>query len=81
MSKANTNKILGILNSKWGSNICPACKSGGMAVEDTIFELREFNNGALVMGGGQSIYPVVPCVCNQCGYILFINHKIVDAMQ
>ena len=51
---------------------CSLCNSSKWEVSDTIFELREFNGGDLVQGG-DSIYPVIPITCSNCGNTLFLN--------
>lgn len=52
---------------------CPMCGEGVWIVNDTIFEMREFQGGNLVIGGGTAILPVVPVTCKQCGHTVFFN--------
>jgi hypothetical protein len=52
---------------------CNICSSDEWSASDTIFEVREFQGGSLIIGGNQSIYPVIPISCNKCGNTVFIN--------
>lgn len=52
---------------------CPLCQQRRWSVNDTIFQLLEFQNGDLIIGGGQSIFPVIPLTCDNCGNVHFIN--------
>lgn len=80
MSKVNQAKLLRVLNTKWGNSKCPMCHNGSLNANDIVYELREFNNGNIVLSGEQKIWPVVPVTCNNCGYTLFVNAKIADVM-
>jgi hypothetical protein len=78
--KLDSEKLLKHLNEKWHGQTCPMCKTGNWNVSDAIFELREFNEGSLVIGGGPLI-PVVPITCNNCGNTVLVNaivSKLVD---
>lgn len=74
MKKIDSNKIINFLNSKWQGSTCPMCHAGNWNVSNKVFELREFNNGDLVIGGpSNAITPVVPVICSNCGNTIFIN--------
>lgn len=51
MEKFNKKKSLDFLNSKWKNTKCPICSEPLLTVEATVLELREFNDGNLVIGG------------------------------
>lgn len=70
--KIESEKLLNHLREKWQGRPCPMCGVGNWNVSDSIFELREFNQGNLVMGGGP-IFPVIPVTCDNCGNSVFIN--------
>lgn len=75
------NKILQKLqNPSWGC-ACPVCKSAQWNVSDTIFELREFNSGSLVVSDQNPIYPVIPMTCTNCGNTIFLNAIIMGALE
>ena len=74
MTKIQANDIINYLNTKWGGSPCPMCHSSSWNLSDKIFELREFNNGSLVLGGPSSaITPVIPVTCTNCGNTIFVN--------
>jgi hypothetical protein len=70
--KANVQKVIEHLNSKWGTRACPMCEENIWKVSDTVYELREFHGGIVVLGSGP-IYPIVPVSCNNCGNSILIN--------
>ena len=52
-------------------SLCPGC---GVAVTwgvDAILELREFNEGNLILGG--PVTPLLPVACQNCGYTQLFN--------
>lgn len=74
MRKASGNEIINFLNSKWNGAPCPMCHGREWNVTDKFFELREFNNGDLIIGGSNNaITPVIPVTCKNCGNTVFIN--------
>jgi hypothetical protein len=64
----------------WGSS-CAVCKQSHWNISDTIFELREFQSGNLVIGGSSPIYPVVPMTCAGCGNTVFLNAIIMGILE
>jgi predicted nucleic-acid-binding Zn-ribbon protein len=67
----NSEKLIAWLNKKWqGNKNCPICSQNNWAV-GSVLELREFNDGNLVVGG--PITPVIPIICNNCGHTLMFN--------
>jgi hypothetical protein len=71
MSKIDAQKLITFLNTKWRNHPCPICTVGSWNVQDSSFELREFNEGNMVLGG--PVIPVVPVVCNNCGNTVLVN--------
>ena len=65
-------KIIEHLSKKWNGQACTMCKTGNWSVSDTIFELREYNDGNMVIGN-VPIFPVIPITCDNCGNSLMIN--------
>ncbi len=70
--KIDSAKIIGHLNSKWEGRSCQMCGTGKWNVSDSIFELREYNQGNMVIGGGP-IIPIVPVTCENCGNTILVN--------
>ena len=74
MNKPSSQEVIDFLNSRWGSAPCPMCNGRRWTVSDKVFELREFNDGNIVVGGpNSSVTPIIPIVCEYCGNTLFIN--------
>ena len=58
------------------------CGDNNWNIDDTIFELREFNKGAMVLGGSNSsVIPVLALTCSKCGNTQFINAIICGAVS
>ncbi len=70
--KVESEKLVKHLKEKWNGRSCPMCQTGNWTISDTIFEIREFNQGSVVIGAGPLI-PVIPVTCENCGNTLFIN--------
>jgi len=73
--KADVQKVIEHLNTKWGKRHCPMCGENSWTVSDTVYELREYHGGNVVFGSGP-IYPIVPVSCNNCG-----NSVMISAIQ
>jgi hypothetical protein len=81
MSKFDSKKLIDHLNAKWQNPPCPYCKATSWNASDTIFEMRPFHGGGIVLGAGP-IVPVIPITCTNCGHTVMINAmvaKVVDA--
>ncbi len=78
--KMNTEKFISHLNQKWGNKPCPMCGSSNWNVSDTVYELREFHGGNLVLGNGP-IIPIVPVTCTNCGNSIFVNALMSGAIE
>jgi hypothetical protein len=72
VQKVDSEKLLNHLKSKWQGRPCQMCNTGNWNISDSIFELREYNQGNLILGGGP-IIPVVPITCENCGNTIFVN--------
>lgn len=51
---------------------CSICGNNTWMLNDTIFEMREFMGGDMVIGG-TSIMPVISVSCTECGHTRFIS--------
>ncbi|MBQ5873493.1 MAG: hypothetical protein IIW58_05045 [Bacteroidales bacterium] len=75
LTAAQKNELIKKLNS-YGNKTqpCPICGGKRWNVNDTIVEIREFNNGDMVFGGSDSaIIPMITINCEECGYIRFLS--------
>ena len=79
--KINSDKYLQELETRWSKNrICPICGNNSWQINDTVFELPEFQGGDIVIGSGK-LFPVVPIMCPNCGYTFFLNAIISGAIK
>ncbi len=80
MPKFKSEKFINHLKEKWGGRPCPQCGVGNWGVSDTVYELREFNQGNFVIGG-VPIMPVIPVTCNNCGNTILVNAMLSGAIE
>ncbi|XZL97429.1 hypothetical protein ACSXAP_06915 [Clostridium perfringens] len=80
MAKINQDKLIEILNEKWKGRPCNMCGDGNWIVSDKIFELREFNDGDLIIGG-VPIQPVVTITCKNCGNTVLVNPLAIGVLD
>jgi transcription elongation factor Elf1 len=52
---------------------CAVCNNTTWSIADSIFEIREFHGGSMVIGGKSRIVPIIIMSCSVCGQILFFN--------
>ena len=79
MAKFDGNKAIAHFSAKWAGRSCPMCGIGGWNVQDSTYQLLEFNQGSLVVGG--PVIPVIPVVCNNCGNTLLVNAIIAGVIE
>lgn len=79
MAKFDSAKLLEHLKVKWASRSCPMCGSGPWNVQDSTFQLTEFNEGSMVIGG--PVIPVVPVICSNCGYTALVSAVVSRAIK
>ena len=79
MTKIETPKMIEQLQAKWAGRPCQMCQVGDWKVQDATFELREFHEGTLVVGG--PIIPVVPVVCANCGNTILVNAIVAGVVK
>ena len=77
--KIDTQKLINHLNQKWGQVKCPLCNHGQWNISDTVYELREYNDGNMVIGN-VPIVPVVPVTCMNCGNTVLVNALLSGAV-
>ena len=73
--KVDKTDLQKALQSKYteGPRECLLCR-GQIVWDVTIFELREFNRGSLLIGGkDSSLIPLITATCQNCGHIEFFN--------
>jgi hypothetical protein len=80
MAKIDSKKLIEQLKIKWNERPCPMCGEKNWSVQDTIFELREFQHGSMVIGNGPLV-PVAPVTCNNCGNTFLINAIVAGLLE
>jgi hypothetical protein len=78
MADIKTDAVIAFLNSKWGNRSCPMCSKGPWSVQDRVFQLNEFHQGNLVVGG--PLIPVIPVSCGNCGHTVLVNAIIAGVL-
>ncbi len=58
---------------------CSLCGNNNWQIEDSIFELREFDGGGLSTAG--AVKPVLSMTCTGCGHTLFISPLTTGIVQ
>lgn len=71
MAKFDSQKLINHLRQKWSSRPCPMCGGGPWSVQDSTYQLMEFQEGSLAIGG--PIVPVIPVICGNCGHTVLVN--------
>jgi hypothetical protein len=79
MPTYDAKKFLQYLNGKWAGRPCSQCGASAWQVQDSIFELRGFSGGSLVLGG--PIVPLIPVTCSNCGNTVLINAILAGAIE
>lgn len=72
------SKALPFVQAKWKSAPCVVCGNSNKNVEQSVYQLFEFNDGGLALGG--PVYPVVPMTCTNCGYVMLLNAVIAGVV-
>ena len=71
MAKFDGQKAIDHLQEKWAGRPCPLCGVGSWNVHDSTYQLTEYNQGSMVIGG--PVIPLIPVICNNCGNTVLIN--------
>jgi len=80
MAKFDEDSFLEHLKGKWYGKPCPLCGVGNWNISDSVFELREFHDGSIVLGAGP-IIPVIPVTCSNCGNTIMVNALLSGAVE
>jgi hypothetical protein len=71
MANLDVNKVIEHLRVRWSGRPCQMCGVGNWNVQNSIYQLLQFNQGAVVIGG--PVIPVIPVTCNNCGNTVLVN--------
>ena len=79
--KAKEAAITNFINRKVTSLKCDACEGGSWTYDDTLFELREFHGGNMVIGGGAATVPLMTLTCTSCGHVKLFNALVAGLID
>ena len=79
LEKLDKKKFIEHLNKKWGKRSCPMCGANSWNISEKTYELREFKEGPLVVGG--SIVPIILVTCTNCGNSVFVNAIVANIVK
>ena len=73
LTKEQANLVISKLDKhKDKRRACSICGNNSWMLNDTIFEMREFMGGDMVIGG-TAIMPMLAVSCTECGHTRFIS--------
>ena len=78
MAEFDSKKMIDFLSDKWKGRGCPMCGQGPWNAQNRTFQLTEFHQGNIVLGG--PLVPVVPVTCENCGYTALVNAIIAGVV-
>jgi len=78
MAKFDATKAIEHLQRKWANRPCPMCGIATWSVQDSTYQLIEFTQGALRVGG--PVVPVIPVVCQNCGNTILVNAIVAGVL-
>ena len=80
LSNEDKNTMFEFLDEKIPDmNACPLCKKKQWSISDTVWQLPEYFQGGLRVGG--PIFPVISITCNNCGNTYFLNAVVAGIVR
>ena len=80
LDHAQMNKVIEFFDKKWGEfKQCPVCKQSDWTVFERVYDVREYHEEGMVLGGGA--IPFVVTSCTNCGNTRFFNAIIVGVVK
>ena len=62
-----------------GKKVCPICQNNDWDLSTKLVEVRQFNEGSLIVGG--PVYPLFSVTCKVCGYTLLFNAIVAGFIE
>lgn len=82
LTKNQTEFLLSKLHTLWKPQTCPICSNVDWKIPESILELREYEEGDLVVYSKDSaIVPLVSVTCTRCGYTFLLNTITLGLMD
>jgi len=60
------------IQEKWNGRPCPMCGAANWKVQPSIFQMSEYSDQGLMVGG-VPLLPLVPVTCSNCGNTMLVN--------
>ncbi len=79
--KYDPKKLAEYFKKNWKDAECSICKGTSWSTSQNIFELREYNGGALPTDDLISLAPVIPITCKTCSQVVFISAVGSEILQ
>lgn len=80
-AQAERARALAWVNEKWtASKICPICATNTWSITE-VLEIKQYEGGNIVLGGGTATYPVFHVMCANCGYTHTFNAVISGVVK
>ena len=69
------DKVIDFINDRWGKDFkCPYCNTEEFTITNSVYQLPAFNNiDTKITERDNTVFPVIPITCKNCGYTIFIN--------
>lgn len=79
ITEQEKNQIFHWLEERWGDYHCSVCNASSWQVETHSYQLMEYREGQLVVGG--RVIPVIPLTCANCGNTILLNAIMCGAVN
>jgi len=79
-TELDAKQFIEYLQAKWGGKSCPMCGKTDWSIMGRVYELREYGETGLVLGGN-TIVPIVPVLCKNCGNTVLVNAIIAGLVD
>jgi RNase P subunit RPR2 len=82
MTNYTSKEVIDFLSKKWKDRNCQMCNEGTWQVQDKTFQLMEYHQGNIVIGGPIiPVIPVIPVTCTNCGNTVLVNAIIAGVIK
>lgn len=79
LSKSQQEKLLTKVNNLWKDKVCEICTNNDWQLLDRFYELREYNQGSMILGA--PLIPLLVVQCTTCGHVRFQNALAIGAVD
>ncbi|MDD6467099.1 MAG: hypothetical protein PUF50_02845 [Erysipelotrichaceae bacterium] len=76
--KVNQDEVINYLKKQPKVPVCPLCTNSKWVIGEHAFQLPEYNKNPFE---NKTVYPVIPVICDVCGYTFFVNALSCNAVS